>query len=202
KIVKSNYSIKRTIILASASPRREKLLKKIKNDFMVIPSQAENKIKNLNYGNPVETAERLSVLKAQDIYRRVRNCFIRKVTVIAADTVVSLSLDSGRIFGKPRNSEDAFNILKFLSGKEQYIITGVTIIDEIKGILTFHEVTKIKFRELSDAEIQRYVQTGDPLDKAGAYGLQTPGFNFSEYVDGDMDNACGLPVRELAKYLE
>ena len=117
--------------------------------------------------------------------------------IIGADTVVALD---GKILGKPKNDENAREMLKFLSGKAHSVFTGVTL---IKGDITrsFAVETKVKFFDLTDEEIDEYIKTGEPADKAGAYGIQGYGSLLVEKIDGDYFNVVGLPVSKLAREL-
>ena len=118
--------------------------------------------------------------------------------VIGADTVVAID---GKILGKPKNEKDAFLMLKNLSGKEHSVFTGVTVIKNDKEV-TFSVQTKVKFFELDDREIEDYISSGEPFDKAGAYGIQGKGSLFVEKIDGDYFNVVGLPISRLARQLK
>jgi septum formation protein len=125
--------------------------------------------------------------------------------VIGADTVVSVD---GEILGKPKDEEDAFRMLKLLQGRTHQVYTGVTLIydaqdDENYGIgeLTFNMCTEVTFYPMSDSEIREYISTGDPMDKAGAYGIQSGGARFVKEIRGDYNNVVGLPVSRLYQEL-
>lgn len=181
------------IILASGSPRRIKLLKLSGYNFRVIPSRAEEKI-NLRF-SPVQNVKRLSRAKALDVAAKVSEGII-----IAADTVVALR---GKILGKPKNKREATIMLSKLSGKEHKVITGITVIDaKTKGIKQTTVTTKVKFYKLSKKMINRYVATGEPLDKAGAYGIQGKGSFLVDSIKGDYFNVVGLPLNPLNQLLE
>jgi septum formation protein len=184
--------INKTIILASASPRRAKLLKQINIPFVTKISSVEE----INNGlEPVEFARDMSALKARDIAGSIGNGLI-----IAADTIVVLD---GVILGKPKNDADAIKMLKLLSGRVHEVITGFTILDKPSDyIQTDHESTRVRFRELSDDEIRSYVDTGSPLDKAGAYGIQDDyGAVFVDRIEGCYYNVVGLPLAKLYRSL-
>ena len=176
------------IILASQSPRRQELLKLITNDFEIKVSNVDE---TLPSGiSPKDAVLYLSKIKAEPFKSE-------NDIVIGADTVVALD---GKILGKPKNDENAREMLKFLSGKAHSVFTGVTL---IKGDITrsFSVETKVKFFDLTDEEIDEYIKTGEPADKAGAYGIQGYGSLLVEKIDGDYFNVVGLPVSKLAREL-
>ena len=189
------------IILASKSPRRKELLSFITDDFKVDSADVDETLpQNIK---PDKAGEYLSKIKAEP-FRSSDNI------VIGADTVVAIG---DKILGKPKDKHDAFLMLKSLSGKEHSVFTGVTIIKndktkllEIDGITekteTFSVQTKVKFFELSDDEINKYISTNEPFDKAGAYGIQGKGSLLVEKIDGDYFNVVGLPISILARKLE
>lgn len=179
----------RPIILASKSPRRKELLSLITENFVIKSAEVDE---NLPKGiQPDKAVEYLSKIKAEPF----RN---DEDIIIGADTVVSID---GVILGKPKDRSDAFKMLKMLSGKYHSVFTGVTIIrpDSTK---TFSVETRVKFFDLTDREINDYLDTGEPFDKAGAYGIQGKGSLLVEKIDGDYFNVVGLPVSTLNKYLK
>lgn len=179
------------IILASKSPRRKELLSLLGLDFKVITEDVDETI---NKDLPViKEIKRLSCLKAKAVSGKVRDDDI----VIAADTVVVLG---NRVFGKPKDKRQAKEMLKTLSGKTHRVITGITVIKGDK-VDTKAAVTKVTFRELCDKEIEAYIATGDPFDKAGAYALQGISCIFASGISGDHFNVYGLPVSLLANML-
>lgn len=176
------------LILASKSPRRQELLKLITKDFVI---KTANVDETLPDGiAPKEAVEYLSKIKAMPFKNGTD-------TVIGADTVVAAD---GKILGKPKDEEDAFAMLRLLSGREHSVFTGVTILKG-DGIDTFSVETRVKFFELSDEEIKNYIKTNEPMDKAGAYGIQGYGSLLVEKIDGDYFNVVGLPISQLNKYL-
>jgi len=183
-------NIKNIIILASASPRRKELLGVLLSNFglkfVVIPANIAEYIpqKMRNFGRFVID---LAYLKASEVAKSHNGI------IIGADTIVVLK---GRVLGKPESKKDAIKMLKALSGKEHKVYTGLVIIDKsIKFIYKTYEVTKVKFRKLSNSEIGFYVASGSPMDKAGAYGIQDDyGCTFVEKVSGDYFNVVGLPI--------
>ena len=181
------------LVLASQSPRRRELLHQIGlDDFVVLPAQGEERMDPAL--SPAELVENLSRQKAAETAARCAP----SDTVIAADTVVALD---GRILGKPADTEDAARMLRLLSGRQHAVFTGVTV-RRGDRILTECERTAVFFRTLSGDEIAWYVSTGEPLDKAGAYGIQGRGIRFVSRIEGDYANVVGLPVCRLLSMLE
>ena len=181
------------IILASSSPRRKELLEKIGLKFEVEPGDCEE-IVDTDL-EPHEMVRKLSREKAEAVARKHRN-----VVVIAADTVV---LIDGKILGKPKNPAEAKKMLRALSGKSHAVITGFTIIDTAKRrILSKAVETKVYIRGLTSSEIDAYVNSGEPLDKAGGYGIQGLGSVIVEKIEGDYFNVVGLPLSALSESLK
>lgn len=180
------------IILASNSPRRKELLSQVGVKFEVIPSEFEEQLVELP---PAKLVEHFAYMKAKD----VASAICGEALVIGADTIVYLD----EIMGKPRNKEDAFDMLKKLSGKQHLVLSGLCVINTATGeSLTGHENTRVKIKALSDAEIAAYISTGEPADKAGAYAIQGMGSLFVEGIEGDYFNVVGLPLFRLGKMLE
>lgn len=183
----------RSIILASKSPRRKQLLEKAGLKFKVVESNYEEKIDSKL--NPHQLVKKLSLEKAKAVAQKYRNAII-----IGADTII---VCEGKIMGKPKDEKDARKILNFISDKTHLIVTGFTIIDgESQKIITKSEETKIKMRKISKSEIDSYIKTKEPFDKAGAYAIQGKAREFIEKIDGDLENAIGLPVDSLLKELK
>ncbi len=181
------------LILASGSPRRIELLKKFNCKFKVIPGKVKEKINP--HLSPIQNAKRLSRLKALDVASGVSEGI-----VIAADTMVVLGK---KVLGKPKNKKEAREMLKKLSGKEHRVITGLAIIDlKTNKIMQDVAITKVKFRKLSKNLIEKYIASGEPLDKAGAYGIQGKGALLVESITGDYSNVVGLPLNALNQLLE
>ena len=179
------------IILASQSPRRKELLERMGiTDFKVIPAQGEELATRTLTAD--QLVEELSQRKCAEVAAAHP-----KDLIIAADTVVSIH---NRVLGKPRTEEDAAQMLAALSGKLHLVYTGVTVAKEGRT-LTQHEVTSVRFRTLTQADIIRYIATGEPMDKAGAYGIQGYGSVLVEGISGDYYNVMGLPVCRLARML-
>ncbi len=180
------------IVLASQSPRRRELLRQIGLDeFQVIPAQSQE-IMEVGL-HPGKLVENLSLQKAGEVAKK---CGPEDI-VIGADTVVALG---EQVLGKPGSQEEAKRMLRELSGREHQVYTGVTVIKGDRQLVT-HEVTNVYFREMTEEEIQWYVSTGEPMDKAGAYGIQGKGARFIRRIEGDYANVVGLPVCRLVTML-
>ncbi|MFH1361185.1 MAG: Maf family protein [bacterium] len=183
---------KKKIILASKSPRRQELLKKIVKKFKVsVSSVDETKIKA---ATPEGFVIKAALAKASEVARKHKNSL-----VIGADTIVVLGK---KILGKPKNKKAAFKMLKSLCGKTQKVITGIAIVNsDALAKTTGFEVTKVFMKKASDEDIRRYIETHKPLDKAGSYGIQEMDEVFINKISGDYDNVVGLPVKLLKKLL-
>lgn len=179
-----------TMILASKSPRRIELMALAGFDFKSVPATGEENIPDGIL--PCDAVLMLSRQKAQEIAEKYPD-----ETVIGADTVVALD---NEIMGKPKNEQDAFDMLKKLSGKTHSVLTGVCVISPDKHI-HFYEKTEVEFYPLGDDEIWQYIASGEPMDKAGAYGIQEKGAMFVKRINGDFYNVVGLPVARLAREL-
>ncbi len=178
------------IILASASPRRRELLSQIGWEFGVQVSQVEEIITKTH---PGEIVEELSELKARAVFVQTEG----DVLVIGADTVVA---HKGQILGKPSDPEDAVRMLTELQGDTHQVYTGVTLCMRLAGqetVRTFYESTEVTFYPMSPEEITWYVGTGEPMDKAGAYGIQGLAGRFVRQIKGDYNNVVGLPSARL-----
>jgi septum formation protein len=181
-----------TIILASNSPRRRELLHQIGLSFATVPSHVDEQV--LNGESPESYAVRVALDKARAAAARAGSGII-----IAADTIVVLG---GRILGKPANSRDAEQMLSLLSGKMHIVITGLAIMDAVTGkTVTGISLTRVWFKDLSKDEIVSYIEGGEPLDKAGAYGIQGKGALFVKQIKGCYFNVVGLPLSLLGELL-
>ena len=178
------------LILASASPRRRELLRQLTENFEVIPSGAEE---NITAGSPYDTVCALASAKARWIAERYPDA-----VVIGADTMVYLGTEP---LGKPRDIDEAREMLRKLSGKAHQVYTGVCVIADGKT-LTDASCTDVYFAELSEEEKERYLATNDSLDKAGGYGIQGYAARFIERIDGWYFNVFGLPIRLLYTMLK
>ena len=177
------------LILASQSPRRKELLGLFRIPFTVWVADIDEA---MDPGKaPFDEVARVSRLKAEAVPREEEDI------VIAADTIV---VCGGCVLGKPKDEADAFRMLRMLSGKDHQVMTGLTV---LKGdtAVTCTEVTDIHFRALTDGEIAAYIRTGEPMDKAGAYGIQGGAALFAERLVGDYYNVMGLPVCRLGQIL-
>ena len=178
------------LILASQSPRRKELLGLFRIPFAVQVADIDETIDPAR--PPYEEVARVSRKKAEAIPRCDTD------VVIAADTIV---VCDGGILGKPADEADAFRMLRLLSGKDHQVMTGLTVLrGDAATVCT--EVTDIHFRELSDSEIYAYIRTGEPMDKAGSYGIQGGAALFAERINGDYFNVVGLPVCRLGQILK
>jgi septum formation protein len=178
-------AIQPRIILASASPRRAELLKQIGVEFELVPSQIEERPHPDeapgDYITRIARAKVVAVARERD-----------SGLVIGADTVVVLD---GRLIGKPQNQADAHRLLRLLSGRWHAVLTGVALYDvETRHEVADYEKTLVKFAQLNDTEIDWYVNTGEPMDKAGAYGIQGLGGLFVDEIAGNYYNVVGLPI--------
>lgn len=180
------------IILASQSPRRRQLLEQVGfTDFLIRPAQGEELADpNLDPGGLVEALSRQKALE-------ISASADPEDLIIAADTVVAVD---GQVLGKPHSIQQAHEMLSALSGREHTVYTGVTV---CRGgqILTQHEATTVRFRPLTAQEIDAYIATGEPMDKAGSYGIQGRGALLVEGISGDYFNVVGLPVCWLGRML-
>lgn len=176
--------------LASKSPRRIELLEKLGFVFEVTPAVKDEIVpKNICTSDVVKE---IAKCKAVEVYNKYPDDVI-----ISADTIVVFN---EKILGKPKDEQDAFRMLKMLSGGVHSVFTGVCIINN-DDIDTFAEETKVEFYPLSDEEIARYIATGEPMDKAGAYGIQGKGSVLVKKIDGDYFNVMGLPVARVWRKL-
>ena len=180
------------LILASQSPRRRELLGQMGlTDFIIRPALGEEKA---DPGlSPDRLVESLSAQKGLEVAAASDPGDL----VIAADTVVAVD---GQVLGKPRDRGDALRMLAALSGRAHTVYTGVTLCRD-GAVLTQHEATQVRFRTLTPAEMEAYVDTGEPMDKAGAYGIQGYGALLVEGIEGDYSNVVGLPVCRLGRML-
>lgn len=179
------------IVLASGSPRRHELLTRLGIDHIIDPAHVDER------SEPGELPETLAVRLATTKAETVAGRHEGKI-VLAADTLVVLD---GRVLNKPVDEEDAYRMLTALSGREHRVITAVAVVRDGE-VRVRHEVTRVWFRELSPDRVRDYVVTGEPLDKAGGYGLQGLGGVLVERIDGDYFCVIGLPVGLTVQLLE
>jgi septum formation protein len=176
------------IVLASSSPRRKEILEGLGVQFKVISSDIEETVNEEL--SPPEIAKQLAYLKAKDISNKISGDYV----VIGADTIVEYN----KVLGKPKSTEDAYHMLKLLSGQVHRVITGFAIIDcfNQKEFIDY-DCTNVYFNKLTDEQIQKYIATGEPMDKAGAYGIQGKASLFVSKIEGDYFNIVGLPMFKL-----
>lgn len=192
------------IVLASASPRRSELLKQAGLDFVVIPSKGEEVITSTH---PAEVVEELSLQKAQEVAQRIlagNESAVKDFSVvIGADTVVAAD---HKILGKPADHEDARKMITMLQGNIHQVYTGVTlIVKDAKGSIhtrTFNECTDVDVCEMSSEEVEEYISTKEPYDKAGAYGIQGSFGVYIRGIRGCYYNVVGLPISRLCHELK
>ena len=177
------------LILASASPRRQELLRIFGCPFTVRAADIDETMDPDKA--PFDEVARVSRQKAQAIAAGQDD------VIIAADTIV---VCCGKVLGKPKDAQDAHRMLSLLSGRDHQVMTGCTVIRGSRAV-TFTEVTDLHFRPLLPQEIQRYILTGEPMDKAGAYGIQGGGALFCQRMEGDYYNVMGLPLCRLGQVL-
>ena len=178
------------LILASQSPRRKELLGLFGIPFVIRAADIDETMDNTK--SPFEEVARVSCCKALAVERETDD------VVIAADTIV---VCEGRVLGKPHSEAEAIQMLQLLSGRDHQVMTGVTVLRGSE-VITFTEVTDLHFRELTEGEIRCYVASGEPMDKAGAYGIQGGAALFCQKMAGDYYNVMGLPVCRLWQVLQ
>ena len=176
------------IVLASSSPRRRELLSMLGLDFKVIPSSADETVPTGL--DPGQTVEYLARIKAE----AVKDSAAEDDIIISADTIVVID---GKIYGKPGNREEAAKMLATLSDRTHEVYTGLCVNGQVS-----HECSRVTFRKLDAQEIEDYIDTGEPMDKAGAYGIQGKGSLLVSHIEGDYFNIMGLPVCRLGQMLK
>ncbi len=176
------------LILASQSPRRREILQNLGVDFVCDSTDTDETL--IGEYSPQDAVCELSKRKARSCLEKHKN---EDVVIISADTVVALD---GEIIGKPKDKEDALRILSSLSGNVHEVFTGFTICTHRKSFTDF-DMTQVFFRTLSDKEILDYIKTGEPMDKAGAYGIQGKACVFVEKISGNYHNVVGFPISKI-----
>ena len=179
------------VILASASPRRKELLKDIVSEFEIIPSDTQEIVPPNTKACDVPLV--LALIKARDVAKNHKNC-----VVIGSDTVVIVD---DMVLNKPKDKDDAYRMLRLLSSRKHQVVTGCAIVCGEKEY-SFSVTTEVEFFTLSDKEIYDYIATNDPMDKAGAYGIQSQGKTLVKAIYGDYYNVVGLPIGLLKRELE
>lgn len=193
---------KMEVVLASASPRRTELLSQGNIRHIVMPSHSEEVITS---EIPYQVVEELSLQKAEDVYRQYEKEQQGDFLVIGSDTVVAAK---GRILGKPKDEEDAFQMISMLQGEKHQVYTGVTLLVKKEGQKikkTFHECSEVHVYSMSEEEIREYIATREPMDKAGAYGIQGAFGVYIRGIEGDYNTIVGLPLarvyQEMKEYI-
>ena len=182
------------IILASQSPRRRELLSKIGLKFEILPADIDESLKEEEFSN--ELIENIALEKVLEVKKNITYPAI----IIGSDTVVVID---DKVLGKPENEQDAFNMLKLLSGKTHQVISAIAVVDsETEKALIDHVVSDVAFREISDSEIKNYIKTGEPMDKAGAYAIQGYASIFVRSICGCYNNIVGISTFKLAEMLK
>lgn len=183
----------KSIILASSSPRRKELIKTLNIDFKIIPSSYVEKIDNDIFS--YEKIEKLAYNKALAVAKSIRE----DALVIGADTVVVLD---NKILGKPKDKNEAYSMLKSLSGREHFVVTSICVIESVSLRKKVVSTTSyVEFEDLSDEMIKSYIEIFNPLDKAGAYGIQELPQGFVKHIGGSFENIIGLCPKALNKAL-
>ncbi len=186
-------------VLASGSPRRRELLAKVVPDFEIIPAVSEEEATS---SEPAEIVKELSFQKASEIFYKLLTDDGDRLVVIGADTVVSYNHE---VLGKPRDEEDAARMVGMLAGQEHCVYSGVTVFYLDEGTtrnFSFTECTKVRFNDMTPDEIRSYAYSGEPLDKAGAYGIQGMFAIYIGGIEGDYYNVVGLPIARLYRELK
>lgn len=178
------------IVLASASPRRRELLSLITEHFTVCPADADETLRDAPLG---EEVTRLSRLKAEAVQAQHPNA-----VCIGSDTMVTID---GLRLGKPKDADEAASMLRRLRGRTHEVLTGLAVLTPDGGAHTLHTCTRVTFRDFAEDELAAYLATGEPLDKAGAYGIQGLGGLLVAGIQGDYHNVVGLPVCRLGRML-
>lgn len=186
-----DFNSVKPVILASASPRRKELLSLLDFPFTVVPSEVSEEM-TVENGDFAAFAENLAFRKTEAVARQYGDSI-----VIGADTIV---VHDGKVYPKPTSHDEAKAFLQAFSGSTHTVITGVCLINDGTPH-RFSVETQVTFRELDDALVDAYVASGDPMDKAGAYGIQTAGALLVEKIDGDYYNVMGLPIADLTDRL-
>lgn len=183
------------VVLASASARRQELLKRLVEEYQVLVSDFDENSVRFNSSCPEYVME-VARGKALSVAEGLKS----ESLVIGSDTIVAYE---GLVLGKPMDQEDAFSMLKMLSGKKHQVYSGIALVNTSNGqVISDFSVTEVKFDVLSDDEIWKYIASGEPMDKAGAYGIQGHGGVFVEEIHGCYYNVVGLPLNKLNKMIK
>lgn len=180
-------------ILASASPRRKELLKKIIDDFKIIPSSIDESKLTISNQSIFDIPEYLATQKALDVLKSNVNDI-----VIGSDTII---IHNNKIYGKPQNKNDAKEMLLSFSGKTHFVVTGVCIASQ-KRTISFSSINEVTFYDLTEDEIENYLKDDEYKDKAGSYAIQGMASLFIKKINGDYNSIVGLPVSEINRYIK
>lgn len=187
------------LILASASPRRKELLGHLNLPFEIIPSHEKEES---NEQDPVKFSQEIALLKAQNVFQKMKSKNDIVPVIISADTIVVLD---GQIFGKPKDRDDARQMLQNMSGKNHEVYTSVVLLSQDRKQI-FSVKTSVTFDNIKTDLLESYLISGDSLDKAGAYGIQGEALSFISKIDGSYSNVVGFPlshfVQELSQFLK
>ncbi len=189
----NNIEKKDSLVLASSSPRRIALLTETNIEFKVVPPDSSIEEGFCKTGNSKELAMQIAEAKASSILKIFPECI-----VLAADTIV---VKGEKILGKPKDLEDAFNMIKSLSGERHHVITGFSVMSS-KTQKIQNVVTEVKFRKLNSVEINQYISENEFLDKAGGYAIQGKGYFLVDKINGSYTNVIGFPLKEILKVLK
>lgn len=190
------------IYLASRSPRRAEILSQLGVMFEVLPADIDESVYAIEL--PDAYVARLAKEKALACLNYLKDKALPMLPILAADTTVALHDDASNswlILGKPESAQDAFAMLKKMSGSSHYVYTAVAVVTA-QGIVSRLSSTQVEFADLTDAEIGAYVDSGEPMDKAGAYGIQGLASTFIKRIDGSYSGVMGLPVYETSQLLK
>ena len=185
------------VVLASGSPRRYEIMKQLGINVEVVLSMYDENLDTLGYKNFGDYVQDLAKYKVQEVYDRLNTDVTPPSLIIGADTLVTMG---DVIYGKPKNNLHAFEMLSSLANREHIVYTGVCLKTPEKEV-NFYESTKVKFGDISEKQIWAYIKSGEPLDKAGGYGIQGLGGCLIEKIDGDFYTVMGLPLYSLTKQL-
>ncbi|CAK9818651.1 Probable bifunctional dTTP/UTP pyrophosphatase/methyltransferase protein [Anthophora plagiata] len=185
------------VILASGSPRRYEIIKSLGINVEVVPPMYDENLDRSAYKNTGEYVQDLAKYKVEEVYNKLKDDTVPPSLIIGADTMVAMG-DS--IYGKPKDKLQAFEMLSSLANKEHTVYTGMCL-KTPKTEVNFYESTKVKFGDISKEQIEAYVKSGEPLDKAGAYGIQGIGGCLIERIYGDFYTVMGVPLYAMTKQL-
>ncbi|KAG7158900.1 probable bifunctional dTTP/UTP pyrophosphatase/methyltransferase protein [Homarus americanus] len=192
---------RKKIILASSSPRRKEILEKIGLNLTIVPSTFEENLDPSNFSHPSDFVIATARGKTEEVAKRLSSSNSPPDLVIGADTCISLG---GQVYGKPKDREDALSMLNKFSGTSHNVLTGVCVMVQ-RGTtwqeISFSEATSVQFAELSADDVNAYIDTGEPFDKAGGYGIQGLGGMLVEGIHGDYYNVMGFPLHRFCLHL-